>query len=527
MDREEIVQCFQEIKVWKRKGVSAPHKPLLILYALGKLLRRESRLIPFTEVDEKLGSLLSEFASRKSRQGTEFPFWRLQNDGVWEIRAEGEIRESSNGDAVKSDLYKYKASGGISKSLSRQLRKDSSLVGAIAQKMLETHFQIRDHERVLRAVGIEPTVCGYNEDRDSSVVREGTGDSRDTGINQQDAKTIHIGHANIDFRYWSDGRKSPLPSWAVFYMQLGAVIAETESTQSNLVTALAVPTRSYAAVLIAAGAIMSKVKTIDAKLQESPEAHFEMFRDLPSGTSVTLLKFGKTVKGEFLGVEGKGINGAEAIGVRIQNPKGGSLTDWLPPKASLKVQISTKPWNKLPANSANTADVNTSESKFISRIFQGADLRNFVTRSTLDCAILGSRKTIEQEAKETKLSVGPRARESSAGTLLDILRIRGSSSTIEAFRSDIFSVNPKDNAMKSEKMVPRLVIFDGAVGFMKWRDIWRHCNWVVVLDRTEPRFTEAVQIVNEEYYSRIDEEKLELTDAPPVAVELVSYTVAR
>ena len=112
MDREEIVQSFQSIKVWKRKGVSAPHKPLLILYALGKLLRREDRLIPFSEVDEKLGNLLSEFATKKSRQGTEFPFWRLQNDGVWEIRAERRIRENSNGDAVKSDLYKYNASGG-------------------------------------------------------------------------------------------------------------------------------------------------------------------------------------------------------------------------------------------------------------------------------------------------------------------------------------------------------------------------------------------------------------------------------
>ena len=527
MDREEIVHRFQKIRIWKRKGVSAPHKPLLILYALGKLLRREDRLISFTEVDEKLGNLLSEFAPKKSRQGTEFPFWRLQNDGVWEIRAEGRIRENSNGDAVKSDLYRYKASGGISKSLSRQLREDASLVGEIAQNMLEAHFHTSDHERVLQAVGIEPTLCSHFRGRDSFIVREGTGDTRATGVNQQDAKTIHIGHANIDFRYWSDGRKFPLPSWAVFYMQLGAVIAETESTQSNLVTALAVPTRSYAAVLIAAGAIMSNVKTIDTKLQESPESHFEMFRDLPIGTSVTLLKYGKTVKGEFLGVEGKGIGGAEAIGVRIQNQKGGSLTEWLPQKSSPKVQISTKPWNKLPANSAKTADVNTSKSKFISRIFQGADLRNFVTRSTLDCAILGSRKTIEHEAKETKLSVGPRARESSAGTLQDILRIRSLSSTIEAFRSDIFSASPKDNTMKSENMVPRLVIFDGAVGFLKWRDIWRHCNWVVVLDRTEPRFTEAVQIVNEEYYSRIDEEKLKLTDAPPVSVELVSYTVVQ
>ncbi len=179
MDREEIVQRFQKIKVWKRKGVSAPHKPLLLLYALGKLLRRENRFIPFSEVDEKLGNLLSEFAPKKSRQGTEFPFWRLQNDGVWEIRAEGRIRENSNGDAVKSDLYKFNASGGIRKSFARQLRKDSSLVGEIAQNMLEAHFHTRDHERVLRAVGFEPALWSYVKGGNSSIVREYAGDRRD------------------------------------------------------------------------------------------------------------------------------------------------------------------------------------------------------------------------------------------------------------------------------------------------------------------------------------------------------------
>ena len=129
--------------------------------------------------------------------------------------------------------------------------------------------------------------------------------------------------------------------------------------------------------------------------------------------------------------------------------------------------------------------------------------------------------------KKTKLSVGPRARETSAGTLQDILRIRRLSSTSEAFRSDIFPVRSKGHAMESEEMAPHLVVFDGAVGFLKWRHIWPHCNWVVILDRTEPRFEEAAQIVNEDYFSRVDEEKLELPDAPPVSVELVSYTVTR
>ena len=73
--------------------------------------------------------------------------------------------------------------------------------------MLEAHFHTRDHERVLQAVEIEPTLWCYMKGRDSSIVREGTGDRGDAEIIQQDTKTINIGHANIDFRYWSNGRR--------------------------------------------------------------------------------------------------------------------------------------------------------------------------------------------------------------------------------------------------------------------------------------------------------------------------------
>ena len=43
-------------------------------------------------------------------------------------------------------------------------------------------------------------------------------------------------------------------------------------------------------------------------------------------------------------------------------------------------------------------DVNTSKSEFVAQVFQGADLWNFVTKSTLDCVILGSVRQLVQEA---------------------------------------------------------------------------------------------------------------------------------
>ena len=335
-------------------------------------------------------------------------------------------------------------------------------------------------------------------------------------------------HADIDFRYWTNGRKLPLPAWSKFYLQLGAAVAQADNAQRTLVTALAVPTRSYAAVLAAAGAVIFKAKTADANRQDSPAAHFEMLSSLPAGTAVTLRKGEKVVKGIFVGTKDTKNDGTAMIGVQTQSRKGGSLTEWLPVGSSPKVQVSSTAWTRLPANSEKAGDVNTSRSEFIAQVFQGADLWNFVTKSTLDCIILGSVGPLVQEATATNLSVGSRGQEASAGTLRDILRIRKlNGKKEEAFRSDIFPVNVRDHAMPSEEISPHLVIFDGSVGFLKWRHKWSHCNWVVILERTEPRFTEAVQIVNEEYLSRISDGELRLPQPPPLSVELVAFTVAR
>ena len=51
MERDEIIQKFASINVWKKGDERAPHKPLLILYALGKCSRGEDRFIPFSQID--------------------------------------------------------------------------------------------------------------------------------------------------------------------------------------------------------------------------------------------------------------------------------------------------------------------------------------------------------------------------------------------------------------------------------------------------------------------------------------------
>ena len=155
MDRESIILKFQDLNLWKSGEKRAPHKPLLVIYAIGKLLQSGSRLIPYSEIDEKLGNLLKEFGPRQTNTGTQYPFWRLQNDGIWKVSDADKIGLTDSDDALKGDLVRYNVSGGFSEAITQQLQQDSKLASDIIHSLLYAHFPASIHEDILQAAGIE------------------------------------------------------------------------------------------------------------------------------------------------------------------------------------------------------------------------------------------------------------------------------------------------------------------------------------------------------------------------------------
>jgi putative restriction endonuclease len=91
MDNDAVLRLFDKLNVWSRGDQRAPHKPLLVLYALGRWSRGETADIPFKQVDADLTGLLKEFGPPRQSYHTEYPFWRLQNDDVWVVHATGPL----------------------------------------------------------------------------------------------------------------------------------------------------------------------------------------------------------------------------------------------------------------------------------------------------------------------------------------------------------------------------------------------------------------------------------------------------
>lgn len=155
MNKETILKQFRKITVWKRGGERAPHKPLLLLFALGKLLNNKSRMISYKEIDKTLDILLREFGPVRLNYRTEYPFWRLQNDKLWEVSGAEEIVLNKSGDPQKTDLINYRVNGGFPKHIFDTFLADKNLLFKIVRELLESNFPSSIHEDILQSVGID------------------------------------------------------------------------------------------------------------------------------------------------------------------------------------------------------------------------------------------------------------------------------------------------------------------------------------------------------------------------------------
>ena len=146
---------FAKLQIWHANGQRAPNKPLLALWAIGRCLKGESRTVSYRDADQALTKLLRRFGPPRKKLHPEFPFWRLQNDDVWEVRGKNRITVSRSGDAHVSSLLREDARGGFPPDVFAALQADEKLAVEIAYSLVDAHFPPTLHDDVLQAVGIQ------------------------------------------------------------------------------------------------------------------------------------------------------------------------------------------------------------------------------------------------------------------------------------------------------------------------------------------------------------------------------------
>jgi putative restriction endonuclease len=139
------------LRQFQGDGRRAPHKPLLVLLALGQLQATGSSSLPWSVVEDRLGALLDEFGtSAKSGSAmAAYPFTRLRSDLVWQL-----TREVPN-DSV-GPLNSGPIEGHFTSEIETELLRSPEVFNAVARSLVENQFPLTMAADVLSAVGLDP-----------------------------------------------------------------------------------------------------------------------------------------------------------------------------------------------------------------------------------------------------------------------------------------------------------------------------------------------------------------------------------
>lgn len=145
------VERLTAIRQFSKDGKRAPHKPLLILLALGRLTRTGSSALPWSEVETELGSLLNAYGLGKGgADGASYPFIRLRTDGFWKLDREVGVNDSA------AALRAAPVTGRLEAGLEQALTANPAELNRAARAIVEMQFPDTLAAEVLEACGLDP-----------------------------------------------------------------------------------------------------------------------------------------------------------------------------------------------------------------------------------------------------------------------------------------------------------------------------------------------------------------------------------
>jgi putative restriction endonuclease len=154
MNAQELLTRITALNVWKKGDQRAPHKPLLLLLALGRIHADLPRLIPFDQIDAKLTQLLQDFGPSRASYYPELPFWHLQSDLIWEMPCSTGVLTAS-GSISKKYLRDNHVEAGFTQAVYDLLKTNAELLQQVAMQLLEDNFPPSVHQDILDEVGLD------------------------------------------------------------------------------------------------------------------------------------------------------------------------------------------------------------------------------------------------------------------------------------------------------------------------------------------------------------------------------------
>ena len=153
---DSILEPFEKIRIFSQGGLRAPHKPILLLYALARLRADGRDDLLFTDIERPVGEIIRSYAPPGSKARVQDPFRYLESDGIWQMRAADREALLGPGNAARiSELRRQGVTGGFTAVWLQRFHDDPGLVDWATLILLERNFPLSLHEEILDRVGLE------------------------------------------------------------------------------------------------------------------------------------------------------------------------------------------------------------------------------------------------------------------------------------------------------------------------------------------------------------------------------------
>lgn len=150
----ELLERLLDLNQYQKDGRRHPHKPLLVLLALGQLAEGGSSAVPWALAEVRLAALIAEFgppSKTAPAQSAAYPFTRLQSDGVWVVTP-----TFGPGDSSPVQLRERAAIGRLTPELEAELLATPGILQLTARRIVDRQFPPTLADDVLIACGLDP-----------------------------------------------------------------------------------------------------------------------------------------------------------------------------------------------------------------------------------------------------------------------------------------------------------------------------------------------------------------------------------
>lgn len=152
MQREEFLEKLASLRMAPRGGGERyPHKPLLLLWLLGRMQQNGTTACTYEEAEKPVSRLLDDFGPpAANRYRAAMPFVHLESD-LWELGGdEGQPLKDT-----RAALCRAHATGRLRPEVEQLLRDDPSLIGESARLLIDLNFTQTYLEPICAEVGLD------------------------------------------------------------------------------------------------------------------------------------------------------------------------------------------------------------------------------------------------------------------------------------------------------------------------------------------------------------------------------------